>query len=63
MVGDSQRNDLRAEVLATNGQRSGLGHGAMAFTADPATGALTGYRWRPKSKTSTVPIAAGRPSS
>lgn len=60
---DSRPKDPRAEVLATNGQRSGLGHGVMAFTADPATGALAGYRWRPKSKTSTVPIAAGRPTS
>jgi hypothetical protein len=60
---DSRPNDPRAEVLATNGRRSGLGRGLMAFTADPATGAFTGYRWRPKSKTTTVPIAAGRPTS
>ena len=60
---DSRPKDDRAEVLATNGKRSGLGHGMMAFTADPATGALTGYRWSPKSKTMTVPIAAGRPTS
>ena len=60
---DSRTNDARAEVLATNGQRSGLGHGVMAFTADPATGALTGYRWSPKAKIITVPIAAGRPTS
>lgn len=60
---DSRPSDPRAEVLATNGQRSGLGRGLMAFTADPATGALTGYRWSPKSKTNTVPIAAGRPTS
>lgn len=60
---DSRPNDRRAEVLATNGQRSGLGHGVMAFTADPATGALTGYRWSPKSKTNIFPIGAGRPTS
>jgi hypothetical protein len=35
----------------------------MAFTADPATGALTGYRWSPKSKSNSVPIGAGRPIS
>ncbi len=60
---DSRTDDKRARVLAANGKRSGLGHGLMAFTADPVTGALTGYRWSPKSKTSTVPIAAGRPTS
>lgn len=60
---DSRPNDPRAEVLATNGKRSGLGHGVMAFAADPTTGALTGYRWAPKSKTNIVPIAAGRPTS
>ena len=60
---DSRPDDPRAEVLATNGKRSGLGHGVMTFTADPATGALTGYRWAPKSKTTIVPIAAGRPTS
>jgi hypothetical protein len=60
---DSRPNDLRAEVLATKGQRSGLGRGMMAFAADPATGTLTGYRWSPKSKPNTVPIAAARPTS
>lgn len=60
---DSRPNDSRAEVLATNGRRSGLGHGVMAFIADPATGALIGYRWSPKSKPTIVPIAAGRPTS
>jgi len=60
---DSRPNDQRAEVMATNGRRSGLGRGLMAFTTDPATGALTGCRWSPKSKTKTVPIAAGRPTS
>lgn len=60
---DSRPNDQRAEQLATSGQRSGLGHGVMAFTADPTTGALIGYRWSPKSKANNVPIAAGRPTS
>ena len=60
---DSRPKDDRAEVLASSGRRSGLGHGLMAFSADPASGALNGYRWRPKSKTNTVPIAAGRPTS
>ena len=31
--------------------------------SDPATGALTGYRWSRKAKPLTVPIAAGRPTS
>lgn len=60
---DSRPTDPRAEVLATSGKRSGLGHGMMAIVADSTTGALTGYRWTPKSKTITVPIAAGRPTS
>ncbi len=60
---DSRPNDLRAEVLASTGRRSGLGCGVMVFIADPASGALNGYRWSPKSKTNTVPIAAGRPTS
>ena len=60
---DSRPNDPRAEVLATNGQRSGLGRGVMAFTCDPTTGVLNGYRWSPKAKTNIVPIAAGRPTS
>ena len=60
---DSRPDDPRAEVLATNGRRSGLGHGVMSFTAAPVTGALTGYRWTPKSKICIVPIAAGRPTS
>lgn len=60
---DSRPNDERAEVLATSGKRSGLGHGVMVFTADPVTGALTGYRWSPKSKTTIVRIGAGRPVS
>ncbi len=60
---DTRPKDPRAEVLASNGKRSGLGHGVMAFTADPVTGALTGYRWSPKSKTNLVPISAGRPTS
>lgn len=60
---DSRPDDKRAEVLAANGKRSGLGHGVMAFSTDPVTGALTGYRWGPNSKTVVVPIAAGRPTS
>ncbi len=60
---DSRPTDSRAEVLASSGRRSGLGHGVMAFSADPVTGALTGYRWSPKSKTNIFPIAAGRPTS
>ena len=60
---DSRTKDERAEMLSTNGKRSGLGHGVMAFATDPATGALAGYRWGPKSKTTTVPIGAGRPVS
>lgn len=60
---DSRPADPRAGILARTGKRSGLGRGLMAFTADPATGVLTGYRWSPKSKTVTVPVAAGRPTS
>lgn len=60
---DSRTSDPRAGILASNGKHSGLGHGMMAFTADPASGALTGYLWSPKSKANTVPIAAGRPTS
>jgi uncharacterized protein YfaT (DUF1175 family) len=60
---DSRPNDQRAQMLDTNGNRSGLGHGLMAFTADPLTGVLTGYCWSPKSETNTVPISAGRPTS
>lgn len=60
---DSRPGDPRAGILKRTGKRSGLGRGLMAFIADPATGALTGYRWGPKSKTATVPIAAARPVS
>lgn len=60
---DSRPTDKRAEVLAASGNRSGLGHGLMAFSADPVTGALTGYRWAPASKTVVALIAAGRPTS
>lgn len=60
---DSRPQDVRAEVLPQTGKRSGLGHGVMAFSADPATGAITGYRWSPQSKTKITPIAAGRPRS
>ena len=60
---DSRPTDPRAQVLESTGRHSGLGHGVMLFTADPATGALTGVRWGPKAKSITVPIAAGRPTS
>ena len=60
---DSRLQDLRAEVLAASGNRSGLGHGLMAFSADSTTGAIIGYRWSPTSKTKITPIAAGRPRS
>jgi hypothetical protein len=60
---DSRPNDPRAQLLASTGQRSGLGHGVMVFIADRASGALTGFRWSPKAKAITVPIAAGRPTS
>ncbi len=60
---DSRSTDLRAQVLASTGRRSGLGHGVMLFVADPASGALTGVRWTRKAKSITVPIAAGRPTS
>ena len=60
---DSRPNDRRAGVLASTCQHSGLGHGLMVFVADLASGALIGFRWSPKAKTITVPIAAGRPTS
>lgn len=60
---DSRPNDPRAQALPESGKRSGLGRGLMAFTADPVTGALNGYRWSPKAKTDICPIAAGRPTS
>jgi hypothetical protein len=60
---DSRPTDPRAEVLASSGRRSGLGHGVMVLLADPASGALTGLRWSTKAKALTVPIAAGRPIS
>jgi len=60
---DSRPLDLRAEVLEATGKRSGLGQGMMAFSADPVTGAITGYRWSPRSKTTITPIAAARPES
>jgi hypothetical protein len=60
---DSRKTDERAEPSREGGNRSGLGHGMMAFTADPKTGVLTGYRWSPKSKSVICPIAAGRPTS
>jgi hypothetical protein len=60
---DSRPRDPRAQALPENGRRSGLGRGVMAFTADPVTGALNGYRWSLKAKTDICPIAAGRPTS
>jgi len=60
---DSRPPDARAQVLASSGRHSGLGHGLMGFTADPASGTLTGVRWSPKAKAITVPIAAGRPTA
>jgi len=60
---DSRPQDPRAEVLESSGKRSGMGHGMMAFSADPVTGAITGYRWSPRSKTKITPIAAARPKS
>jgi hypothetical protein len=60
---DSRPQDPRAEVLESSGKRSGLGHGMMAFSADPVTGAITGYRWSPRSKTKITPIAAACPKS
>lgn len=60
---DSRLHDPRAQVMETNGRHSGLGHGVMVFLSDPASGVLTGYRWGPKGKAVTVPIAAGRPTS
>ena len=60
---DSRPNDERAQIFDVTGRRSGLGHGVMAFTVDPATGALVGYRWTPKGKIILCPIGAGRPKA
>ena len=60
---DSRPGDERAQALASNGRRSGLGHGIMVLMADPVTGVLTGLSWSLKAKPVTVPIAAGRPVS
>lgn len=60
---DSRPADERARVLPSSGRPSGLGNGVMVFTADPATGALTGLRWSPNARAIVVPIAAGRPTS
>lgn len=60
---DSRLDDSRAQPREPGGRRSGLGHGVMALIADPASGALIGYRWSPKAKTIIAPIAAGRPTS
>jgi hypothetical protein len=61
-AGDSRPTDERAQIYDVTGRRSGLGTGTMAFTADPATGALTGYRWTSKGKVIVCPIGAGRPT-
>jgi len=60
---DSRRTDKRAQVLASTGRRSGLGHGVMVLIADPLSGALTGLRWSAEARAIQVPIAAGRPTS
>ena len=60
---DSRRTDERAQVLASTGRRSGLGHGVMVFLADPVSGALTGLRWSAEARAIQVLIAAGRPTS
>lgn len=60
---DSRRSDKRAQVLEATGRPSGLGHGVMAFVADPVSGSLIGLRWSPKGKRLLAPIAAGRPTS
>jgi len=60
---DSRPNDPRAQILASSGQHSGLGYGEMVFVTDETSGMLTGLRWSKKSRTITVPIAAGRPTS
>ena len=60
---DSRRTDERAQVLASTGQHSGLGHGVMVFLADPVSGAPTGLRWSAEAQAIQVPIAAGRPTS
>jgi hypothetical protein len=60
---DSRPTDERAQIYDVTGRRSGLGLGTMALTADPATGALTGYRWTTKGKSIACPIGAGRPTN
>lgn len=60
---DSRPNDSRAQTMESTGRHSGLGHGVMGLVADPVTGNLTGYRWSPKAKPVTAPIAAARPTS
>lgn len=59
---DSRPDDRRAQILPSSGKPSGLGHGMMALTADPHSGALIGYRWSPKATAVPCPIAAGRPT-
>jgi hypothetical protein len=60
---DTRPQDSRTTVFTASGKKSGLGHGMMAFSADPSTGAITGYRWSPKSKTKIVTIVAARAKS
>ena len=60
---DSRHSDHRAKVLPSTRRRSGLGRGMMVLIADPASGALAGFRWSPKAKIRIVPIAAGRPTT
>ena len=60
---DFRPTDERAQIYDVTGRRSGLGFGTMALTADPATGALTGYRWTTKGKSIACHIGAGRPTN
>ena len=57
---DTRPQDSRCQVMGTTTRPSGLGRGVIGLLADPTTGALTGYRWSPKSKAITAPTAAGR---
>mgnify|MGYP006282580257 CR=1 FL=1 len=58
---DSRPWDPRAEPYWRTGRPSGLGRGRIALVADPASGALRGFRWRPSGPTVLAPVAAGRP--
>lgn len=59
---DSRYSDGRAQILERTGKPSGLGHGIMAFVADPESGALSGWRWSVKGDLRLTPMAAGRPT-